>query len=218
MTETSGGFAIPIGLGRLSDGDGDGWGLTDSDYEPRLTHGVVDRDGLGDDGGAGWADVAELVGLDPEADAWDSSLSPFAAQVAHLRTDVVAGWVYVVDDYAVVRWTDYVAGDWAEAYTGTNRVAVAVARLAVLALPAIHGHGFVDDADGFAARVEPVLLESVGLSADDACPDCRGSGVVAVTGPAIRTTADGCDEPHPTETVTVWHACDEDGCVDGWTA
>jgi len=39
----------------------------------------------------------------------------------------------------------------------------------------------------------------------------------AVTSAAIRTTSDGCDEPHPTETVTVWHACDEDGCVDGWT-
>jgi hypothetical protein len=184
----------------------DGWGLTDSDYEPRLTHGVV--------AGSDWADVAGLVGLDP-ANTHDY---PYASRVAHLATDTVNGSVYDVGDYAVVRWTDYVAGDWAEAYTGTNRVAVAVARLAVLALPAIHGHGFMDDADGFAARVEPVLLESVGLSADDACPDCRGSGVVAVTGPAIRTTADGCDEPHPAETVTVWHACDEDGCVDGWTA
>jgi hypothetical protein len=197
----------------------DGWGLTDSDYEPRLTHGIVDRDGLGDDGLAGWSDVAELVGLDPDYSPRHgrSQRIGHGVRVALLETDTVSGSVYVVDDYAVVRWTDYVAGDWAEAYTGTNRVAVAVARLAVLALPAIHGHGFVDDADGFAARVEPVLLESVGLSADDACPDCRGSGVVAVTGPAIRTTADGCDEPHPTETVTVWHACDEDGCVDGWT-
>jgi hypothetical protein len=196
----------------------DGWGLTDSDYDPRLTHGIVDRDGLGDDGLAGWSDVAELVGLDPDVEPPSRLVPSGAARVAHLATETVSGSVWVGGDYAVVYWTDYVAGEWAEAYAGTNRVAVAVARLAVLALPAIHGHGFVDDADGFAARVEPVFLESVGLSADDACPDCRGSGVVAVTGPAIRTTADGCDEPHPTETVTVWHACDEDGCVDGWTA
>ena len=183
----------------------DGWGLTDSDYEPRLTRGV--------EAGSDWADVADLVGLDPDADPWDRC----DAQVAHLRTDEVAGWVYVSDEYAVVRWTDGVAGDWSESYTGTDRVAVAVARLAVLALPAIRRSLFVDDADGFAARVEPVLLESVGLSAEDACPDCRGSGYVAVASAAIRTTADGCDEPHPTETVTVWHACDLDGCDDGWT-
>ena len=83
-------------------------------------------------------------------------------RVASMETDTVSGSVYVGGAYAVVRWTDYVAGDWSEAYTGTNRVAVAVARLAVLALPAIHDHGFVDDAVGFAARVESVLLGSVG--------------------------------------------------------
>jgi len=165
----------------------DGWELTDSDYDPRLTRGTNDD--------------ANAVGR----------------RVATMETETVSGAVYLVDDYAVVRWTDYVAGDWAEAYTGANRVAVAVARLAVLALPAIGSHLFTDDADGFAARAEPVLLGSVGLSADDACPECSGSGWVAVTSPAIRTTSDGCDEPHPTETVTVLHACDADGCDSGWT-
>ncbi len=168
---------------------GDGWGLTDSDYEPRLTHGVV--------AGSDWADVAEVVGLDPNySPRHDAIHIGHARRVALLETGTVGGAVYVVGDdigvpCAVVRWTDYVTGEWAEAYTGADCVAVAVARLAVLALPAIEGHGFVDDADGFAARVEPVLLEAVGLSVEDACPECRGSG-----GP--------CDY-------------DEFGCKDGWT-